>query len=126
MKKMLLLLLVIGFMASDLAAQNIFGRWWTKDKKSIVYIYPCENGICGKLEEIVKPDKPEDIRFKGFVVLRNFKKRSQKEWVEGQIWDPRTNKDYSGKLVLEGNQLYVRGFVGIELLGQTQTWERVQ
>jgi uncharacterized protein (DUF2147 family) len=108
--------------------QGIFGRWWTKDRKSIVYIYQCDNNICGRLEEIVKPDKPEDKRFKGFQILKGFKQRKEarNEYEAGRITDPRNNKDYKAVLTLDGNKLYVRGYIGFELLGQTQTWERVE
>ena len=47
-------------------------------------------------------------------------------WSGGQILDPDTGKIYKAKMHLEdgGKKLVVRGFIGISLLGRSQTWIR--
>lgn len=44
-------------------------------------------------------------------------------WTGGKILDPANGKQYSCTLTLEDDQtLKVRGYLGISLLGRTQTW----
>ncbi len=49
-----------------------------------------------------------------------------KVWGGGRILDPENGKEYSVKMtpVAGGRQLEVRGFLGLALLGRTQTWLR--
>ncbi|HRH99986.1 MAG TPA: DUF2147 domain-containing protein [Saprospiraceae bacterium] len=48
-------------------------------------------------------------------------------WSYGGIIDPKTGKIYKCSVWLEGqDKLIVRGYIGISLLGRSQTWERVK
>ena len=49
-------------------------------------------------------------------------------WEGGKILDPENGKNYSLRLtpVEGGKKLEVRGYLGLPLLGRTQTWIRVQ
>lgn len=55
-------------------------------------------------------------------------RREGDAWTGGQVVDPETGKVYNVKMELEdaGRKLVVRGYIGIPLLGRTQTWERVE
>jgi uncharacterized protein (DUF2147 family) len=44
----------------------------------------------------------------------------------GTIYDPKSGKTYSCKMTLKGDKLDIRGFVGLSLLGRTETWTRVK
>ena len=48
------------------------------------------------------------------------------EWAGGEILDPNNGKVYKAKARLAdgGKKLEVRGFIGVSLLGRTQTWQR--
>lgn len=62
----------------------------------------------------------------GLVFLRDFKP-SGSEWAGGVVVDPENGKEYKGKIWLEGHdKLKLRGFVGISMLGRTQSWVRIQ
>ncbi|RZJ68171.1 MAG: DUF2147 domain-containing protein, partial [Flavobacterium sp.] len=49
------------------------------------------------------------------------------EYTDGDILDPVKGKLYSCTIELDGkDKLNVRGYMGISLLGRTQTWSRVK
>jgi uncharacterized protein (DUF2147 family) len=52
--------------------------------------------------------------------------KSENGWEGGQILDPDNGKIYRCKMHLEkdGKELVVRGYIGISLLGRSQTWVR--
>lgn len=46
-------------------------------------------------------------------------------WTDGKIYSPREGETYSCELTLiEANILEVRGYIGLPILGKTQTWTR--
>ena len=71
------------------------------------------------------PDKnKQNQKIIGLVILQNFK-FDDDEWNDGKIYDPESGKTYSCNLSLNGNNtLKVRGYIGISLLGRTETWTR--
>jgi len=49
------------------------------------------------------------------------------KWENGEILDPKSGKIYSCKIELDGkDKLKVRGFMGVSILGRTQTWYKVK
>lgn len=63
----------------------------------------------------------------GLVLLRHLRQQNG-EYVGGDILDPDTGHVYDCTLRLTdgGRQLIMRGFLGISLLGRSQTWRRVE
>lgn len=62
----------------------------------------------------------------GMVILSGLK-AAEHQWGHGKILDPQNGKTYScsAKLADQGKKLDVRGYIGLPLLGRSQTWERV-
>ncbi|HEX5488296.1 MAG TPA: DUF2147 domain-containing protein [Rhodanobacteraceae bacterium] len=62
----------------------------------------------------------------GMTIMWGVKKDGDNEWSGGQILDPGKGKTYKVKLTLkdDGQKLDVRGYVGMPMLGRTQTWIR--
>jgi uncharacterized protein (DUF2147 family) len=114
----------------------------TKKDKSLVRIVEANGVFTGKVEKIVDPDAPKDAVCKdctderkdkpilGMTIIRNMKQSSDDKTVfeGGDILDPNNGKVYQSKMKLvdNGEKLEVRGFIGISLLGRTQTWVRVE
>lgn len=130
--------------ATDVSMQSPIGYWKTVDDvtgkpKSIVQIWKTnDNVLMGKVIKVFAKDskKPslctkctgENLNqpIVGMVIISGLQ-ASAKQWVNGQILDPENGKKYSCNLrTLEnGKRLHVRGYVGLPLLGRSQTWERV-
>ena len=71
-------------------------------------------------------DERKGQKIEGLLILREMKP-TQGEYEGGDILDPDTGRVYRCKLrVTDGGQhLVVRGFLGISLLGRSQTWTRI-
>ena len=131
-------LLVPAALAADLSP---VGNWKTVDDKtgqpkSIVRIYEDKGEFFGKVEKIIDParasrkcDKCTDDRknqpIAGMVVVRHMK-RAGDEYTAGDILDPDNGKVYSCKMKVKdgGKTLSVRGYLGVSMLGRSQTWTR--
>lgn len=62
----------------------------------------------------------------GYRVLRDFVFQGDNKWKEGMIYDPKKGEDYKCNITMvNNNTLDVRGYVGISLIGRTDTWKRV-
>jgi uncharacterized protein (DUF2147 family) len=127
----------------SLAAESSspIGEWKTFDDKTgkaraIVRIYEQDGRLFGKIERSLMPgaerrvcavctDDRRDQPMLGLVIIRNMK-RIEDGYAGGDILDPDTGSVYRCKFHLEENgaKLVLRGFIGISILGRTQTWER--
>ena len=142
----LALLLLVGIQsAASYAAdlQSPVGLWKTIDDKSgqpraLVRIYIQDGRYFGRIEQSFAPgakdrvcsacaDERKGQPVIGLVIIRNVK-RNDGEYGGGNILDPDSGSVYRCKfrLVQDGAQLVVRGFIGISLLGRSQIWQRVQ
>ncbi|WP_423599040.1 DUF2147 domain-containing protein [Roseateles sp. MS654] len=128
------------------AATTPVGVWKTiddetKQERSTVRISEVGGVLTGKIEKITDPakqtakcDECTDERkgqpLLGLTILRNVKKNGNDAelWDGGDILDPANGKVYRVRLrpVDGGKKLEVRGFIGMPMLGRTQTWVRVE
>jgi len=126
------------------AAESPAGRWQTIDDetgkpKSIVEIQQAADGsLSGKVAEILQSDHgPNPVcsecdgdrknkPITGMTMLWDLKPDGQNVWSGGTILDPAKGKTYRSKATLlkGGDKLEVRGYIGIEALGRSQTWIR--
>tara|TARA_B110001454_G_C12723308_1_gene436516 strand:+ start:58056 stop:58517 length:462 start_codon:yes stop_codon:yes gene_type:complete len=138
--------LVLSFLASAAFANSAtaVGTWKTIDDetgnvKSLVEITEADGQLTGKVVKLFrKPEEDQDPKcdkcsgdkkdkpIMGLQILWGLKKDGDNKWSGGEIMDPKKGKTYSCKMELseDGKKLKVRGFLGISLLGRTQTWER--
>jgi len=129
-----------------LDTQSPIGYWKTIDDithqpKSIIQIYAnSDQTLSGKVIKIFpkagedqnkvcdacKGDK-HNQKIVGMVILEGMKTDGNK-WDGGQILDPKNGKTYrcTFKLIQNGADLEVRGYIGIAAFGRTQIWERVK
>ena len=76
----------------------------------------------------VDKENPDEARRNdpiiGLNLVKGFTYKGSNKWAGGTIYDPNNGKTYKCKIKLEGNQLKVRGFIGVSLLGRTAVWVR--
>jgi len=79
-------------------------------------------------KDLKNPDKALQARhIQGLEILTNFSKTGDKVYEGGKIYDPKSGKTYSCKMTLKDNKtLDIRGFVGVSIMGRTETWKRVE
>ncbi|CAI8715251.1 conserved exported hypothetical protein [Pseudomonas sp. IT-196MI5] len=78
------------------------------------------NPRCKKCEGVNK-----NAPIVGLTILTGLRKDGE-EYTGGQILDPDNGKVYSSKVYLtdNGKKLSVRGYIGVPVLGRSQTWVR--
>jgi uncharacterized protein (DUF2147 family) len=121
--------------------QSPLGLWKTVDDKTgmpraMVRIYLQDGKYFGRIEQSFTPgaetrvcsactDDRKNQPIIGLLIIRNVALRDG-EYGGGDILDPDTGSVYRCKFHLDkdGTVLVVRGFIGISLLGRTQTWHR--
>lgn len=135
---------VCAVAGSALAQVSPVGLWRTiddetKTEKSLVRISENAGVLSGKIEKITDPakanavcekctDERKDQLVLGMTILRNVRMSDPGVWEGGEILDPNNGKDYRVRLrpTEGGKQLEVRGYIGVPMLGRTQTWIRVE
>lgn len=61
----------------------------------------------------------------GMKIMSGLKQDKTGYWSGGEILDPKEGKIYKVKLSTDdGKKLDVRGYIGIALIGRTQTWQK--
>ena len=144
MKKLFLFTLLTCFFNTLLAANNpddIIGVWKDGLGKGQIQIFKQNGKYYGKIIWLKKPqdlngqpkvDKNNpnpSLRNKpvlGLLMLKDFKYNDD-EWSDGRIYNPSDGKEYKAYMKLKDkNTLSVRGYIGISLLGKTDTWIRVR
>ncbi len=122
------------------------GLWKTidddgKTEKSLVRIVDTAGVLSGKVEKIFDATKQDakceecsDARkgqpVLGLTIIQGVKANAGEAglWDGGEILDPNNGKTYKVRLkpVNGGKTLEVRGYIGMPMLGRTQTWQRVE
>ena len=133
--------MAVGFYASAQKADAILGQWANPNGQDHIFIYKKGNKYFGKLDWIKVPNdeqgKPKTDKNNpdkalqsrpdlGLELLKDFTFDGEKVYEDGTIYDPKSGKTYSCKMVMDGNKLKIRGYVGISLFGRTEVWTKVK
>lgn len=134
-----------GVIAAHAQSNSPVGVWQTVDDhtgqpKALVQINDDgSGGLSGKIIKGLGPNDQPDRRctactdsrkdqlILGMTIIDGMKQAGN-EWDGGHILDPENGKVYRCKMHTEdgGQKLVVRGYLGISLLGRSQTWVRQQ
>lgn len=134
-----------AFAQTTSATQSVAGYWQTTDSKtkkpsSIIQIQPAGHFFEGKIVKIFPSEEPKKevaicILCKGpqknkpvlgLTIIQKMVCQPE-SCSQGTILDPRDGKLYHAtmRLINQGQQLKVRGYVGVPLFGRTVIWQRV-
>jgi len=136
--------LALAAVAAGASAQNTpVGVWKTidddgKTEKSLVRIVDEGGRLSGSIEKLFDASKQDAVcdkcsderrgkKLVGLTILRNVVRQGDDAlWADGDILDPNNGKIYKVRLkpVDDGTRLEVRGYIGMPMLGRTQTWVR--
>ncbi|MEM8930643.1 MAG: DUF2147 domain-containing protein [Acidobacteriota bacterium] len=129
--------------AAPTLADGVVGTWLTENDDAKIEITTCGEQLCGHLVWMQEPNEPDgspkvddenpevslrDRPLLGLQLLSNFPVEPQKRdvWEDGNIYDPESGRTYSARLTLKGDELRLRGYLGISLLGRTSVWTRTE
>ena len=116
------------------------GLWRTMDEssgqaKALVRIEERNGTLVGRIERLlVDPENATcqactgELKGKpvvGLTILQGLRREGEL-WSGGEVLDPNNGKFYKAqvRLAQAGEQLQVRGYVGVPSMGRTQTWRR--
>jgi uncharacterized protein (DUF2147 family) len=133
----------LGAHPARISDRSPAGLWKTIDDRThkprgTIRIFE-ENGVLtGRIESSFNPAELNERCDKcsgdrkgapviGLEVMRGLIRHGS-EYDGGEILDPETGFVYRCKLALSsgGDKLFVRGYLGVSLLGRTQTWTRLE
>ena len=138
-------LILSGAATAAFAQATPVGLWKTIDDETKVeksYVRIVEQGgvLVGRIERLINPPKADPVceactdarkgqPIVGMTIIEGVKKSADEPvWDSGSILDPNNGKTYKVRLTPKdgGKALDVRGYIGMPMLGRTQTWQRAE
>jgi uncharacterized protein (DUF2147 family) len=134
---------LLGLMAGPVGADHhsvVEGVWVNGDGDGWIELAIRDDELTGTI--VGSPDDPEHRNpsrldtenpdpalrsrpVRGLVIMTGFRYEGDGEWTGGRIYDPNSGNTYKGTIrVQDADTLKLRGYVGISLLGRTDTWTR--
>jgi len=138
---LMMLIPTILFCQKTSDADRILGVWFNGEKTSKIEVFKTTSGnYAGRIVWLKVPNdennKPKtdhknpDAKLRtrainGLVILSALDFKGKGKYDSGSIYDPKSGNTYSCKGELaDDNTLKLRGFMGVSLLGRTDTWTR--
>ena len=120
------------------AGDEVFGTWLTGDGDGWVTVSPNGTGLSGIVAGSPNDDpnrstvdeKNPDPQLRsrkllGLELFSGFEFDGDDRWINGRIYDPNSGKTYRCIITIKDRDtLRVRGYIGISLIGRTETWTR--
>jgi uncharacterized protein (DUF2147 family) len=106
----------------------VTGNWFTEKKDGVITVAPCGDAICGEISGIGNfgPNgaPPRDSKGASECHLRIVRDMHPGDdgKLHGTVTDPRDGDVYHATLWVADGNLHLRGYIGVPLLGSTQTW----
>lgn len=101
------------------------GLWMTAQRDAVIEFKACTdapNALCGRIVWDKDAGTPADTCGVQIAQLQRYEKDA---WRDGWIYDPRDKKKYKGVVRVKSGDLFIRAFIGVEVLGETEQLKRV-
>ncbi len=122
------------------APPDISGKWLSGDGDGWIEIRNAGKGLSGVIagSPNASDDRPDtdeknpdpalrDRALVGLQIFDGFEYKGKGRWKGGTIYDPNSGKTYQCTVTrVDDDTLKVRGFIGVSMLGRTETWTRVR
>lgn len=119
--------------AAGAAEANVVGKWIVPGGDAVVSITGTGDSISLVLLKMLEPggldsnnpDSGKQSRsLEGLMIGDGFQQEGG-TWRGGSLYDPDSGNTYKASLsLIDENRLLLRGFIGISLIGRSQTWTR--
>ena len=133
--------LLVGLLLGEpimASPKDIAGTWLSGDGDGLIEIQVEGAAIAAHILGTPNPDRERpksdtlnpdptlrDRPLIGLNIFSGFTYDGNGKWSGGFIYDPNSGKTYRGKLrLVDTDTLEVRGFIGISLIGRSETWTR--
>ena len=135
-----LLFAFVGLLAFSQTNADIVGEWYNAEKDAVITLFEENETVSGKITwmqfpnddngnpktDPLNPDEKLKSRERmGMVMLTGFAFIKDKIWDDGELYDPKKGKTYSGMMTLKDkNTIDLRGYIGFSFIGRSSTWTR--
>jgi len=130
----------VGLFAFSQTNADIVGEWYNAEKDAVITLFEENETVSGKITwmkfpnddngnpktDPLNPDEKLKSRARmGMVMMSGFAYDEDSIWDEGELYDPKKGKAYSGMMTLkDANTLDLRGYIGFSFIGRSSTWTR--
>jgi|TARA_Y100000385_G_C12883476_1_gene546797 uncharacterized protein (DUF2147 family) len=128
---------LLGFSQTN---TDIAGEWYNAEKDAVITLFEDGKTVSGKITwmkfpndedgnpktDPLNPDESLRSRARmGMVMISGFAYDEDNVWNDGELYDPKKGKTYSGMMTLkDSNTLDLRGYIGFSFIGRSSTWTR--
>ena len=135
-----LLFAFVGMLAFSQTNSDIVGEWYNAEKDAVITLFEENETVSGKITwmefpnddngnpktDPLNPDQKLKSRARmGMVMITGFAYDEDNVWNDGELYDPKRGKTYSGMMTLKDkNTIDLRGYIGFSFIGRSSTWTR--
>jgi uncharacterized protein (DUF2147 family) len=135
-----LLFSFVGLLAFSQTNADIVGEWYNAEKDAVITLFEENETVSGKITwmespnddngnpktDPLNPDEKLKSRARmGMVMMSGFAYDEDSVWDDGELYDPKKGKTYSGMMTLKDkNTIDLRGYIGFSFIGRSSTWTR--
>ena len=129
--------------AQSTEADRLLGVWEPSNGKARVKIEKIGEKFYGKIVWLKEPNDAKTgqpkvdknnpdpnlrtVPLKGYRLLKDFHFQGNNQWEDGTIYDPENGSTYKCVIKMtDPNTLDIRGYIGVEALGRTDVWKRLE
>ena len=135
-----LLFSFVGLLAFSQTNADIVGEWYNAEKDAVITLFEENETVSGKITwmqfpnddngnpktDPLNPDENLKSRARmGMVKMSGFAYDEDSVWDDGELYDPKKGKTYSGMMTLKDkNTIDLRGYIGFSFIGRSSIWTR--